>query len=149
MDLPRVILVAEDEDNDFFLLQWAFAKNGDKVTLIRVADGVEAIHYLEGRDNFSDRNAYPLPDIVMLDLKMPRRDGFEVLEWLQKHPVLKSIVAIVLSSSRQEKDVNRAYQLGANSYLTKPNDSVGFTEMARSIYNFWFRWAQAPRLRQN
>lgn len=149
MPARRYILVAEDDENDFFLLKWAFSKNaekGDQVTLIRVPDGVEAINYFEGREGYADRKQFPLPDLVMLDLKMPRKDGFEVLQWLQSHPVFRSTVVIVLSSSKQEQDVKRAYALGANSYLSKPNDSVGLTGMTKSIIDFWFRWSQCPQL---
>jgi CheY-like chemotaxis protein len=141
----RVVLVAEDEENDFFLLKWAFAKCGENVLLIRVTDGVEAINYFEGRNEFADRRRFPLPELFLLDLKMPRKDGFDVLDWLSRNPAFRSIVVIVLSSSKQDQDVSRAYELGANSFLAKPNDSVGLASMTKSIVDFWFRWSHCPR----
>lgn len=114
--------------------------------LLRVADGVEAISYFEGQGAYADRRRFPLPDLFLLDLKMPRKDGFDVLDWLNRHPAYKSIVVIVLSSSKQDQDVSRAYKLGANSYLAKPNDSVGLTHMTQSLIDFWFRWSQSPEI---
>jgi len=141
-----LILVAEDEDNDFFLLDWAFGKHQQKVSLTRAIDGVQAIDYLLGANEFSDRARFPMPDLLLLDLKMPRRDGFEVLQAIRSHPMIKPLVAIVLSSSREERDIRRAYLLGANSYLTKPSDTRGFIEVARVLIEFWIRSAQRPEL---
>jgi CheY-like chemotaxis protein len=141
-----LILVAEDEDNDFFLLNWAFGKHPQKVSLTRAADGVQAIDYLFGANEYSDRARFPLPDLLLLDLKMPRRDGFEVLQAVRSHSITKPLVAIVLSSSRDERDIRRAYLLGANSYLTKPNDTHGFIEVARILIEYWIRSAQRPEL---
>lgn len=144
MTAGRVILVAEDEENDFHLLGWAFAKHKEKVWLIRVRDGAEAISYLEGKGCYADRKQFPAPDLCFLDLKMPLKDGFDVLEWLKAHPEYRPPVLIVLSSSRNERDVARAYKLGVNSYLAKPNDSVGLVQLTKVIIDFWFRCAQIP-----
>src|SRR4051794_32260172 len=106
----RFILVAEDEDNDFLLLERAFAKHDNGVTVARVRDGVEVINYFSGADKFDDRRKFPLPDLLLLDLKMPRKDGFETLQWVRSHPVFRSVVVVVFSSSTQERDINRAYR---------------------------------------
>lgn len=146
MTNSKVILVAEDEENDFFLLNWAFAKQNPQIVLLRVQDGIEAIQYLEGSDGYTDRQQYPFPDLLILDIKMPRKDGLEVLEWVRKHPQLKPLITVILSSSRQDRDVGLAYSLGANSYLTKPNDSVGFKDIAQAINDYWFHWSQRPHI---
>jgi CheY-like chemotaxis protein len=144
MDTTRVILVAEDEDNDFMLLERALKKQNGKFFLTRARDGVEAINYLSGTDDFADRNRFPMPDLLLLDLKMPRKDGFEVLEWVRSQPSLNRLVAVVLSSSRQDCDIARAYELGANSYVAKPNDYDGLVALTRILIDYWLTWSQLP-----
>ncbi len=141
-----LILVAEDEDNDFFLLNWAFGKQPEAAVLARASDGVQAMDYLSGIDEFADRTRFPLPDLVLLDLKMPRRDGFEVLQSIRSNPLTKALITIVLSSSREERDVKRAYRLGANSYVAKPNDTRGFLDLTRVFIDYWLRWVQRPEV---
>src|SRR5262245_39720959 len=144
MDTTRVILVAEDEDNDFFLLERALKKHNGNLILLRVKDGVEAISYLAGTDGFADRSRFPRPDLLLLDLKMPRKDGFELLEWIRSQRVLNGLIAVVLSSSRQDSDISRAYELGANSYVTKPNDYDGLIEMSRVLLSYWLSYSKFP-----
>src|SRR5258706_5555140 len=105
---------------DVLLFQHACRKAGVNCNLQVVNDGDEAIAYLQGRDRFANREQFPLPDLVLLDLKMPRLSGFEVLEWLRQEQKSRSLPVVVLSSSDHETDIKRAYSLGANSYLVKP-----------------------------
>src|SRR6266567_605609 len=110
------ILVAEDDPADAFFLQRAFAKAGVSISLHFVRDGQEVIDYLRGEPPFADRVVYPLPQLLLLDLKMPRLNGFDVLGWLKESPDLKRLPVVVFTSSRETADVNHAYDLGANSY---------------------------------
>jgi CheY-like chemotaxis protein len=135
--MRKRVLIAEDDPSDVFLLQRAFAAAEVPATLHVVRDGQEAIDYLEGQDGFSDRSTYPLPDLILLDLKMPRMNGFDVLGWLRQKPGLKRLLVTVLTSSDQPKDINRAYDLGANSYLVKPHGSNDLTELVKRVQRYW------------
>src|SRR6266852_4538612 len=104
-----------------FLLKRAFATARIPAIFQFVTDGQEAIDYLSGTNQYADRNEYPLPDLMLLDIKMPRLDGFAVLDWLRKQPCLKRLPVTMFSSSDMEKDIDRAYELGANSFLVKPH----------------------------
>ena len=138
----QIILLAEDDPNDVVLIQRAFRKAGLQNTLKNVADGEQAIHYLSGQGAYSDRYQFPLPFLLLLDLKMPGTDGFEVLEWLRNEPQLKRLLVVVLTSSNLQEDVDRAYELGANSYLVKP---VSFDEMVHLIQRFEAYWTEINR----
>jgi CheY-like chemotaxis protein len=135
--MPKRVLIAEDDPSDVFLLQRAFAAAEVPATLHVVRDGQEAIDYLEGQDGFSDRSAFPLPDLLLLDLKMPRLNGFDVLGWLREKPGLKRLLVTVLTSSDQPNDINRAYDLGANSYLVKPHGSNDLAELVQRLQRYW------------
>lgn len=114
-----VILHAEDNEDEAFLLRCAFDKTGQSYTLLHVPDGQIAIDYLSGAKAFSDRAQHPVPDALLLDLKMPRRDGFEVLRWLHEQDRLSHMPVIVLSSSERPEDRELALKLGARAFLTK------------------------------
>jgi len=131
------ILVVEDDADDALLLQRALGRSSFAMPVQFVRDGQEAVDYLEGRDPFMDRRRHPLPSLILLDLKMPRMDGFEVLEWLRQQPVLGRLLVVVLSASPREEDINRAYALGANSYLVKPNDSAQLNELVMRLEKYW------------
>jgi CheY-like chemotaxis protein len=124
------ILVAEDDPNDSFLLRRAFSKAGVTVPIHFVRDGQEAIDYLQGKPPFVDVINTP-PTMLLLDLKMPRLNGFDVLKWLRHQPALKGIFVVVLSSSGLEEDRRQAYALGADSYIMKPNDAQQLTALAQ------------------
>src|ERR1051325_1772689 len=109
MTIRPTILVAEDSPEDVFLLQRAFQKAGIDAPLVFVKDGEEAINYLAGTNQFADRTTHPLPGLFLLDLKMPKLNGFDVLEWLQKQSGLRRLLVTVFTSSAAPKDVNRAY----------------------------------------
>ncbi|HZR21375.1 MAG TPA: response regulator [Verrucomicrobiae bacterium] len=117
--IPPLLLV-DDDEADIFLLQRALQKANLTLPEHIVTDGEEAIDYLSGRGPFADRNAFPIPHAIFLDLKMPFVSGFEVLEWIRTQPQLASIPVFVLTGSSIERDRQRAFELGARHYLTKP-----------------------------
>jgi CheY-like chemotaxis protein len=115
-----VILLVEDDENDVFFFRRALAKADSKLSFHLVTDGELALQYLNGQGSYADRAAHPLPDIVFLDLKLPYLSGMEVLESVQQQPALSQIPIIVLTSSPEERDRKRAFELGAKEYLVKP-----------------------------
>ena len=139
-----VILLAEDEEDYVLLIRRAFSQAKIPHPLHVVWNGQEAISYLKGEGKFSNRDEYPLPDLLLLDLKMPRINGFEVLKWIRSQPGLALLRVLVLTSSDQIRDVNEAYKLGANSFLVKPLDFEDFTQLSRLIQEFWLKASKAP-----
>jgi CheY-like chemotaxis protein len=123
----------EDEENDALLIRRAFERAGINDSLQRVCNGLEALAYLSGDPPFQDRNRYPLPFVVMLDIKLPLMDGFEVLKWIRKQPAFLSLCVVMLTSSDDMRMVNRAYRLGANSFFVKPLDFWNAGELIRSL----------------
>ena len=142
--MPKRVLIAEDDPSDIFLIQRAFDIAQISAVLHFVRDGQEAIDYLEGEASFSDRTAYPLPDLMLLDLKMPRLNGFDVLSWLRQKPGLRRLLVAVLTSSDQPNDINRAYDLGANSYLLKPHGTNELTELVKRVQKYWLESNRLP-----
>lgn len=138
----QFILLAEDDQNDTLLIKRAFQKAGLGDVLKTVSDGDLAIDYLRGANQYADRGRFPLPFLLLLDLKMPSTDGFEVLQWIRSQPDLKRLLVVVLTSSNLQADVDRAYDLGANSYLVKP---VEFNEMVNMIQRFEAYWTEINR----
>ena len=138
----KIILLVEDDPNDVLLIQRAFQKAGLHNSLKVVRNGDEAIEYLSGEKSYADRDDYPLPFLVLLDLKMPGTDGFEVLTWARNSPSLKRLLIVVLTSSNLQADVDKAYELGANSYLVKP---VEFDDMVNLIQRFEAYWSEINR----
>jgi CheY-like chemotaxis protein len=131
------ILVAEDDPTDAYFFERAFKRAGIPVTLHFVRDGQEAVDYLQGEGQFTDRARHPLPQLVLLDLKMPRLDGFDVLEWVRKQPGLSGVLIVIFSSSDEPKDMNRAYGLGATSYLVKPHSMGELTALVGQFKKYW------------
>jgi CheY-like chemotaxis protein len=124
----------------------SFEKAGIKNPIQVVGNGEEAVAYLSGVGEYSNRKDYPLPELILLDLKMPKMDGFEVLKWIRTHPDLFQLRVIVLTSSDDIRDVNHAYKLGANSFLVKPMDFNHYVEMGNFIADNWFSWgAKTPQ----
>src|SRR6266581_4702660 len=138
------VLIAEDDPSDVFLLKRAFSLAQVPATLHFVRDGQEAIDYLEGDAAYKDRAVYPLPDLMLLDLKMPKLNGFDVLSWLKRQPGLKRLLVTVLTSSDQPQDINRAYDLGANSYLLKPHSSQELSDLVKRVQKYWLEVNQVP-----
>jgi CheY-like chemotaxis protein len=127
------VLAAEDEETDAALLQLAFGRAGYAHTLVVVRDGQEAVEYLNGDGRYADRNLYPLPSLFLLDLKMPRMTGFDVLAWLKENPQFKDLPVVVLSSSSHESDIDRARQLGAWDYHIKPHGMTQFVQLIKQL----------------
>ena len=115
--VPATILIAEDNQDDAFFLERAFSKAGAKVRLQFVADGEEAIEYLQGNKGFEDRNAFPFPDLLILDLKMPRLSGFQVIEWVRTNPRSCHLPIVILTGTSSPADLKSAYALGADACL--------------------------------
>lgn len=130
------ILHIEDDPNDTLLFEHACRKAGVPFSLQAVSDGDQAIAYLRGIDCFSDRVKHPLPKLILLDLKMPRLSGFDVLTWLRDDDVLRQVPVVVLTSSNHDADVKRAYDLGAKSYLVKPVGFEALVELVKTLPAF-------------
>lgn len=140
---PHILLV-EDNRMDVELTIDAFREAGMGNTLHVAGDGDEALDYLFGRGPYADRTEYPRPDLVLLDLKLPRVDGFEVLRQVKSTPGLKRLPVIVLTSSKEEGDRALSYDIGANSYLVKPISFDGFLGVVKQIGGYWLSLNIAP-----
>lgn len=145
-DKLHTILLVEDDPNDVLLIRRAFRKSDVANPIQVVGDGEEAIAYLSGRGPYADRERYPLPVLLLLDLKLPRKSGFEVLEWLRQQRGLKRLPVAVLTSSAETPDINRAYDLGANSYLVKPVRFEGLLRMVQTLNLYWLIINEKPDL---
>ena len=147
MSVPDgVILLAEYDPNDVLLIQRAFQRNHVANPVQVVRDGEEALAYLSGQAPFADRERHPLPVLMLMDLKMPRKSGLEVLEWVRRQPGLKRLPIIVLTSSNQSPDINRAYELGANSYLVKPAGFDSLLDLVKNLDMYWLILNEKPEL---
>jgi CheY-like chemotaxis protein len=138
MDSPANILLVEDNHMDVVLTLDAFNEAKLKNTINVARNGEEAINYLFGRNKYADRTLFPLPDLILLDLKMPGIDGFEVLRQIKNTDILKRIPVIILTSSKEEGDRTLSYDIGANSYLLKPVSFDGFVDVVKKIGDYWF-----------
>jgi len=136
MSQPTLLHI-EDDPNDVLLFQHACQKAGLRCSLQVVADGDEGVAYLSGTGKFSDRAQFPLPQLVLLDLKMPRFNGIEAMTWIRSHEKLKRLPVVILSSSNHGVDIQRAYDAGANSYLIKPVDFNALVEIAGALGDYW------------
>ena len=130
-----VILLVDDNPDDIFLTRRAFERAELRHQVQSVSGGAEAIAYLAGESPFDDRTKYPLPDLMLLDIKMPATDGFEVLRWARRQSHLARLNIVMLTSSDDLRDVNLAYMLGAKSFLVKPLSSWNATDLAHSLEN--------------
>ncbi len=128
-----IVLLVDDSVNDTLLMRTVFDRAGFVEPLRFARDGDEAIAYLRGDGTFADRKKFPFPTVVLLDLNMPRKNGFEVLEWIRQQPALKRLRVYPLSASSRPEDISRAYDLGANSYLVKPGNLDGLMHMATAL----------------
>jgi len=144
--MQPVVLLADDNADDVLALRHALRRAGIDVPLQVVEDGEEAIAYLRGVGKFSNRAEFPLPDLLLLDLRMPKLDGFEVLEWLRQQPSLAPLRTIVLTMSDDVFDVDRAFALGANSFLTKSMDLLDFGNILEATFNYWLKTTRAPHV---
>ena len=140
------ILHIEDDSDDVVLFEHACRKAGVKSDIQVVTDGQEALAYLQEAAGFENRDDYPIPTLIVLDIKLPRMSGFDVLAWMRKEKQLRRLPVIVLTSSDHSADIKRAYDLGANSYLVKPVDLDDLVTLARGIEEYWLSLNQGPIL---
>ncbi len=138
---PVEILLVEDNPGDVRLTQEALREGKIRNRLHRVGDGVEAMEFLHRQGKYADA---PRPDVILLDLNLPRKDGREVLAEIKKDDTLRRIPVVVMTTSSAEQDILRAYDLHANCYVTKPVDFDQFIEVVRSIQDFWFTIVRLP-----
>ena len=142
----NLILLVDDSKDDSLLLKHEFERAGLANPLFFLSSGADAISYLAGEGEFHDRSIYPMPSVLLLDLKMPGMDGFDVLSWIGKRPELKRLLIVVLSGCADVKQVTRAYELGANSYLTKPTNPYDLWNLANFFRGYWTISNRSPRL---
>lgn len=144
MEKNAHILLVEDNRMDIELTLDAFKEARLKNTIQVAKNGEEALDYLFGRGKYADRESYPMPNLVLLDLKLPRIDGFEVLRQIKSEPILKRLPVVILTSSKEEGDRALSYDIGANSYLVKPVSFDGFLGVVRQIEGYWLTLNVAP-----
>jgi len=140
-----VVLIVDDNDDDVQLMRLAFEKAKAPCGLLSVEDGHEAIKYLSGEDKYADRELFPMPLLVLLDLNMPRVNGFEVLAWIQTHTQSTFPLVITLSFSHLESDIRRAYELGTSAFVAKPVDLDGSVSLVKLLINLERIAALRPR----
>jgi len=141
----RLILLADDYADDADMIADALGDAGRDADLRRVADGEELMDYLLGRAAYADRARAPWPDLVLLDLNMPLKDGRESLAEIRSEPALRRLPVVVLSTSSDHFDITESYEFGANSYLVKPHDYTSWIELMRTLCHYWFDLAALPR----
>ncbi len=141
---PVVILMAEDDPDDRLMISRALEDHRIVNSVHFVPDGEELLQYLRHEGKYGDPEAHPVPNLILLDLNMPKVDGREALEVIKSDPDLRSIPVVVLTTSRSEEDVARAYQAGANSFITKPVTFVGLAAVLRSLKHYWFEMVELP-----
>jgi CheY-like chemotaxis protein len=141
------VLLVEDDLNDIFLVKRAFKIAQIENPLQIVTDGQEAINYLKGDGKYANRETYPLPKLLVMDIKMPRRTGFEVLQWVKGNGgPMRRIPIVIVSSSSNPSDINRAYELGANAYMVKPMDYRAVEHLFNAITQYWGLECAKPEL---
>jgi CheY-like chemotaxis protein len=131
------ILQVEDDENDVLLLRYVFRTAGITSPVCSVASGQEAMDYLAGTGEFADRGRFPFPGLVLLDIKLPRVGGLEVLQWIRAHPQLRTLVVIMFTASASQREIDDAYALGANSFVIKPAGTKELTELIRALNAYW------------
>jgi CheY-like chemotaxis protein len=135
--ITKPVLYAEDEETDSFFLKRAFKQVGIANPLVIVPNGQEAIDYMAGMERYSNRDEFPLPCLVLLDLNMPKKSGIEVLKWIREEQTTCTVPVIILTSSLQEADIRRSYLAGANAYLAKPSQPDELIIMVKTTKEFW------------
>ena len=145
MKADQPILIADDSENDIVLLRMAFRKAEFSASIFDIQNGEEAIAYLNGDGAFSDRTRFPLPILMLLDLNMPMKNGFDVMTWVRTQPALKRLSIIIMTASTRVEDIERAFDLGANSYLVKPSSMDELVSMIRCLRD-WIQINHFPPL---
>lgn len=139
-----VILLVDDDEEDRWATMRAFEKSRLRNRIVAVESGTLALDYLYNRGEYKDKQANPPPDLVLLDLNMPGIPGQEVLRILKGEPMLQKIPVVVMTTSRQERDVSRSYMLGVNSYVTKPVDFDNFLSIVQELGRYWLELVVLP-----
>jgi CheY-like chemotaxis protein len=148
-DLARriTVVLVEDDPNDVLLIRRALERTSGEMTLIHLSDGDAAVQYLAGEGPYENRMESPTPTIMLLDIKLPRRSGFEVLTWARSQSTAaKRIPILMLTSSGQKADIDRAFELGATAYLRKPSRAKMLSELVADLKNFWIKWGEIPEV---
>ena len=141
------VVLVEDDANDVLLIRRAFEKSAGAIPLVHLADGDAAVRYLAGESPYENRLGSPGPTIMLLDIKLPLRSGFEVLSWARSQPSeVKRLPILMLTSSGQKADIDRAFDLGATAYLRKPSRATLLSELVADLKNFWIKWGELPEL---
>jgi CheY-like chemotaxis protein len=133
----KTVLLVEDNEDDAWMMKMACQRTGIPHTLHIVTDGDAAIDYLTGAGAYADRAAFAQADLIFLDIKLPKRNGHEVLEWIRGQPELRNLPVVMLTSSAEPRDVSRAYSLGVTSYLRKMSGPAEFGQAVRVILKYW------------
>jgi CheY-like chemotaxis protein len=148
MDMQRTctILIVDDDENDIFFAKRAFTDINIHCTFQILRNGQEVVDYLSGQGPYADRARHPLPMMILMDLKMPIMDGFQVLEWLRARPGIKVIPTIIFSSSDVPSDITHAYELGANSFMTKSVTYDGLLLKLQTLSHYWLEHCKHPQV---
>jgi len=144
MPNPATILLAEDDENDVFLVRRAFAATGITDSLHIVKNGQEVIDYLCGKAPWADRQKFPLPQLILLDLKMPLLSGFDTLRWLRSRPEYNALPVVILTSSKLQSDVDEARDVGVFDYRVKPNDYDDLVRLLDDVQRCWLEDFRQP-----
>ena len=142
--MSNTILLVEDNEDDVFIMKNALKRAGIDNPVFVAEDGRKALDYLEGAGKFADREQFPMPSLVLLDLKLPIVMGLDVLKSIRTNPAMPAMLVVVLTSSDQHSDIDRAYRIGANSYVVKPPTPEKMLSLAKCIGEYWFQWNSLP-----
>ena len=138
------ILMADDDPDDILLVNDAFRENGHRGTLSSVVDGEDLLNYLHRHVKYQDAATKQRPDLILLDLNMPRKNGFEALKEIKANLLFKVIPVVVLTTSKGKADISASYELGASSFINKPSSFASLREVVKSIVNYWFNTVNLP-----
>ncbi len=141
-----VILVADDDAEDRMLVKEALEENRLTNNLQFVENGEELMEYLQGKGRYADKDKYPTPGLILLDLNMPKKDGREALKEIKEDPHLRLIPVVVLTTSKAEEDILKTYNLGVSSFITKPVTFNSFVEMMKTLSEYWFELVELPKI---
>lgn len=142
--MMKPVLLVEDNDDDIFFMRRAFQNAAINNPMYVLQDGQSAIDYLGCQGQYTNRADCPLPGLVLLDIKLPLRTGFEVLHWIRSDAKMRSLIVVVLTTSAETIDIDAAYRLGANSYLVKPPSAVALIEMMKHLKLYWLETNRGP-----
>jgi CheY-like chemotaxis protein len=141
------VVLVEDDPNDALLIRMAFERTAGEMGFVHLLDGDAAVRYLAGESPYDGRAQSPAPTMMLLDIKLPRRSGFDVLKWARTQPApINRVPILMLTSSIQKSDVDRAFDLGASAYIRKPSKTKQLSEMVADLKTFWIKWAETPEV---